>query len=834
MSRSFPLPGSRPHYGPDKVVDILHIDLHLTPDLEAKTLAGVCTTTLEAIDEGVRELRFDAVDLEIANVRDGNGTALAFRATSEALVVVFAEPLAARETATVAIAYRVVQARRGLYFVDEPRHVWTQSQDSDARFWFPCMDYPSEKQTTSTTIVVRKGLFALGNGALVDRHDDGETTVFRYEQRIPHATYLMTMVAGPFAEIEQRATVPLWYYVHPGREVEGERSFGKTPKMIETFERVIGVPYPYERYAQIAVSDFIFGGMENTGAATQTDRTLHDERAHLDFASEPLVSHELAHQWFGDLLTCRDWSQAWLNEGFATYFEAVFTEADLGWDEYCSTIHGLVSDYVHEDSARYRRPIVCNLYRDPIELFDAHLYQKGGAVLHMLRGELGWERMQRSLRRYVEDNATLNVETIDLVRAIEYATGRNLRQFFAQWIERAGHPQLSIASRYDAEKKLLVIDCTQKQPIDEAAPAYVFDVNVGVVASKPAGFTPDFGDGALAGETRVRFHVERATESFAIPCESEPALVRFDPGAYILAEVTYTFSADMLAAILTSDPDPTARIRAAEALGKDGARLARESLAKALSEDPFWGVAAEVAAVLGTMHSPAARAALVATIDHPHPKVRRAIVTALGQYRGPDVAGALLRLTQDRSYFVSAAAYESLGKTRDARAFDALVAGLATTSWLSTTSSGALRGLAELADPRAVPYLIEATGLPHAEPHRRAAIKALARAGALNESERTRVVDALAPHFDDPAYFIRYSAIAAAETLGDSRLLVALDRAAQTEIDGRLKRDAAEAAVRVREAQSVPAEVSRMRGELDTLREELQAVRARIDEITTK
>ena len=834
MNRSFSLPGSRPQYGPDKVVDILHIDLHLTPDLEAKTLAGVCTTTFESIDEGVRELRFDAVDLEISNVRDGDGTALAFRATSESIVVVFAQPLAARETATIVIAYRVVQARRGLYFVDEPPHVWTQSQDSDARFWFPCMDYPSEKQTTSATIVVRKGLFALGNGALVDRHDDGETTVFRYEQRIPHATYLMTMVAGPFAEIEQRASVPVWYYVHPGREAEGERSFGKTPKMIETFERVIGVPYPYERYAQIAVSDFIFGGMENTGATTQTDRTLHDERAHLDFASEPLVSHELAHQWFGDLLTCRDWSQAWLNEGFATYFEAVFAEADLGWDEYCSMIHGLVSDYVHEGSARYRRPIVCNVYRDPIELFDAHLYQKGGAVLHMLRGELGWERMQRSLRRYVEDNATLNVETIDLVRAIEYATGRNLRQFFAQWIERAGHPQLSIASRYDAQKKLLVIDITQKQPIDEAAPAYVFDVNLGVVPSKPAIFTPDFGDGPLAGETRVRFHVERASESFAIPCETEPALVRFDPGAYILAEVTYTFSADMLAAILTSDPDPTARIRAAEALGKDGSRVARESLASALREDPFWGVAAEVATVLGSMHSPAARETLVASVDHTHPKVRRAIATALGQYRGTDVADAVLRLTEDQSYFVSAAAYESLGRSRDARAFDALVRGLAVPSWLSTTSSGALRGLAELADPRAVSHLIEASGLAYPEPHRRAAIKALARAGALNESERTRVVDALAPHFDDPTYFIRYSAIAAAETLGDSRLLAALDRAAQTEIDGRLKRDAAEAAVRVREAQSVPAEVSRMRGELDTLREELRAMRVRIDEITTK
>jgi len=834
VSRSFPLPGSRPQYGPDKSVDILHIDLHVTPDLERKALAGVCTTNIEAIDEGVRELRFDAVDLAIVSVRDEKGAALVYRSTSEHLVVTFAAPLVARENATIVVTYRVEQARRGLYFVDEPRHVWTQSQDSDARFWFPCVDYPSEKQTTSTTIVVPRGLFALGNGALVDRRDEGEMTVFRYEQRIPHATYLMTMVAGPFAEVEQQAGVPLWYYVHPGREAEGERSFGKTAKMIETFERVIGVPYPYERYSQIAVSEFIFGGMENTGATTLTDRTLHDERASLDFASEPLVSHELAHQWFGDLLTCRDWSQAWLNEGFATYFEAVFKEADLGWDEYAYDIHGLVADYVHEDGDRYRRPIVCNAYRDPIELFDAHLYQKGGAVLHMLRGELGWERMQRSLRRYVEDNATLSVETIDLVRAIEYTTGRNLRQFFAQWFERGGHPQLSISSKYDAEKKLLVLDIAQQQSIDDASPAYAFEVNVGVVSAKPGAFTPNFGDGTLAGEARTRLHVSRALESFAISCPSEPALVRFDPGAYILAEVTYTFSADMLVRILTCDPDPSARIRAAEALGKDGARIAREALATALHEEPFWGVAAEVATVLGSMRAPAARAALIANAAHPHPKVRRAIATALGNYRGADVADALLAMREDASYFVAASAYESLGKTRDARAFDALVVGCAVPSWLSTIAAGALRGLAELADARAVLPLIEASRAAHAEAHRRAAIKALARAGALVESERTRIVDTLAPLLEDPAYFIRFSTIAAAEALGDARLLGALDRAAQAEIDGRLRRDAAEASVRIREAQTVPAEVSRMRTELDALRDEVRTMRTRIDELTTK
>lgn len=827
--RPFALAGARPQYGPDKLVDVLHIDLHLQPDLEKKTLDGVCTTTVEAIEDGVRALRLDAVDLAVSAVtRDGK--TLPFRATSESLTIEFPEPLDAGEKVRFAIAYRAVQPRRGLYFIERARQAWTQSQDQDARFWFPCFDHPAEKQTTSQTIVVPKGLFALGNGELAARTEAGDTTVFRYEQRVPHATYLVTMVVGAYAEIEQRhPRTPVWYYVPPGREADGRRAFGNTPRMIDCFEAVIGVSYPYARYSQIAVADFIFGGMENTAATTQTDRTLHDERAHLDFSSDPLVSHELAHQWFGDLVTCRDWAQAWLNEGFATFFEAVWREADLGWDEYQYDISTLVQQYLDEDGERYRRPIVCNVYRDPIELFDAHLYQKGAAVLHMLRGELGWERMQRAVKRYVGDNAQRNVETIDLVRAIETATGRNMRAFFAQWIERAGHPELEVSFRWDADRKSAILTIDQKQTVDDANPAYVFDIDAGFVTSAPAAIATDAGDGTLAGEKRVRLRVERGHERFAIPLEGEPQLVRIDPGAYVLCTMTYAFDADLNARILGSDPGVVARIRAAKALGKDGSRVAREALVAALGEDPFWGVAAEVAGVLGAMRSPAAREALLAGAGHAHPKVRRAVADALGNYREPDVATALLGLREDPSYHVVAAAYAALGKTRDPRAFDALVAGLAAPSWNEVIAAGAARGLAELAEERAFEPLLTAMQSLQGEGLRRAAVRAIARLGALVEAARTRAVDALERAFLDPAYLVRVSAYAACETLADPRLLGSLDRLARTENDGRLRRDAAEAAIRVREAQKVPAEVARMRDELDTLRNETRTLRERLD-----
>ncbi|HTJ26790.1 MAG TPA: M1 family aminopeptidase [Candidatus Limnocylindria bacterium] len=812
-------------------MDVEHIDLRLRPELETKRLEGLCTTTVRAIEDDVRGLVLDAVDLEIRAVRRDDGRALPFRSTSETLEVTIEPPLRRGEELRFAVDYVVENPRRGLYFIArEPRHAWTQSQDSDARFWFPCFDHPSEKQTTSATIIVPKGHFALANGALVERTEGPAETVFRYEQRIPHATYLVTMVVGPFSEIEQaHDRVPLFFYTLPGRAADGERAFGNTPRMVDVFERVIGVQYPYERYSQIAVADFIFGGMENTSATTQTDRVLHDERAHLDYTADYLAAHELAHQWFGDLVTCRDWSQAWLNEGFATYFEAVWLEADKGWDEYLYDVHAVVQRYLEEDGERYRRPIVCNLYRDPIELFDRHLYEKGGAVLHMLRGELGWERMKRALARYVRENAHHNVETIDLIRAIEAETGRNTRRFFAQWVERGGHPELEISSKWDGERKTALVTIAQKQTIDEGNPAYEFDLDVGFVAELPEAVRTDYGDGPLPGESRVRLRVERATQTFAIPLEREPALVRVDPAAYILASVTSSLGADAHAAILRADPSPLARIRAAKALAKDGSRVAREALAHALAHDPFWGVAVEVATALGGSRAPSARVALLANVGHAHPKVRRAVADALGAWRDPEVATALLGLREDVSYFVVAAAFTALGKTRDPRAFDALVAGVATPSWNETIASGALRGLSELADARALPVLVDALRVERPEPLRRVATGAIARLASLVEAVRGDAVEAIERALHDAAYLVRAAAYAAAERIEDARLLPTLDRLASSDSDGRLRRDAAEAAMRIREAQEKPAELARLREEIDRLRGESATLRERLD-----
>jgi len=831
--RAFALPGARPQYGPDKVVAVEHIDLHLTPNFGEESLDGVCTMTVRALDEPVPSLTLDAVDLQISRVErladDPKARReLKFAARQGELEIEFEPPIAPGESAAFAVRYRAVKPRHGLFFVkptaehpEKVAHAWTQSQDQYARYWFPCLDYPHEKQPTTTTIVVPKGMFALGNGELVERRDEDGRTVFRYRQDVPHSTYLMTMVAGPFVEVASgksgRNGIPVYYYVLPGREDEGERSFGATPKMMEVFERRIGTPYPYARYSQIAVTDFIFGGMENTSATTQTDRTLHDETAHADFSSDPLVAHELAHQWFGDLLTCRDWAHAWLNEGFATFMEAVWREADLGYDEYVYDIFECLTAYLREDSDRYRRPIVCNTFRDPIEIFDRHLYQKSAAVLHMLRGELGESRFWRAIALYVRDNAQRNVETIDLVRAIEEATGRNLRGFFNQWVFREGHPKLEVRATWDGERKVATVTIDQTQSIDSGHPPYEFDVEIGIAPAE------------IANERRVRAHVERQHETIAVPLDFEPKLVRFDPGAFILADVTYALGADFAAAALRDDPNVVARIRAARELAKNGGRIAREALERAFEAEPFWGVLAEAAAAIGATRAPWARTTLIRALSHRHPKVVRAAAAALGNFRDANAAAALVEAAANqKSYFVRNAALTALGKTRDARAFDVLAAAVKLRTWNGAVEAGAVQGLAELADPRALAIVIDACRTEHGDGLRRAATSALGRIGALVEEQRSRVADELEQRLDDDSFPVAQEAIAAAETLGDARLLPALDRLSAQAFDGRLRRDAMEAAIRIRKGAAVPAQVTALRDDIDELRQEQRRIQEQI------
>ncbi len=818
-----------PKWPRDRVVDVKHIKLQVTLDFKTRRILGTATHTVAAILDGLAKLEFDAAEMEITAVRVG-GEAHSFDHSDEKLRIPLERALHAGDEVEVAIDYSA-RPRRGLYFIgpdagypDKPLEAWTQGEDEDSRYWFPCYDYPNDRVTSEIVATVPETFTAVSNGELLSSNVNRaeHTRTFHWRHDVPHSSYLMSLVAGEFVEIRDFAgNTPVTYYCRAGREDDARRAFGNTPRMIQFFEKAIGVPYPYAKYAQVAVADFIFGGMENTSATTQTADTMHDARAHLDFSSDPLVAHELAHQWWGDLLTCRDWSHAWLNEGFATYFEALWCEEDKGADEFAWNLRQDRMAIIDEDSRSYRRPIVTNKYRAPIELFDRHLYEKGSLVLHMLRRTVGDELFFKSLNLYCTRHRGHNVITQDLQRAFEDATGRNLDFFFDQWVFKEGHPELEISSSYDDKQKLASVTIKQTHKTSDTTPVFRFLVTIALMD----------GEG---NEVRHQVEIKEKDNIFHLPAASAPKAVRVDPGFDVLKTFKHKRGREALEKILKHAPEAIGRAEAARELGREGSPQAVTALRDAMLNDKFWGVQANAAAALGTVRTSDARAALIEGLTLAHPKARRAVARALGEFRGDaDAAAALAGVLEkgDASYFVESESVYALGRTRDASAFPHLESALTKDSYLETMRANALGAMAELRDERGIEVARQWCAYGKPPRARVAAIGALARFAKLNESHRDTIVDFLTPLIDDPEFMVRIRIPSAFEEIGDASAIAPLRRLLDRDLDGRIRRRAQSAIDSLLAGRTRIEEGNRLRTEMDKLREDNRKLKERLDKL---
>jgi aminopeptidase N len=821
----FVLAGVERQYERPRPFAIRHLFLDLSLDFDDKSVAGTATLEFERVAPDTGSLELDAVGFELEGVRVDLGRGLepaGYDYDGERIEV---HGLERRTLGKVEISYRA-RPRRGLYFLEpdkkvkhRPRQVWSQCQDEDARHWFPCHDKPHVKMTTELRVVVPQGMTALSNGKLVASKTEkkrGQPWSYHFLLEQPHPSYLVTLVAGEFAVVEDRPArvgereIPVRYYVPRDRAREARRSFGETPRMIELFSRLTGLDFPWDSYSQIVVSDFIFGGMENTTASTMYEHVLLDERAALDVSSNDLVAHELAHQWFGDFVTCRDWSHAWLNEGFATFFEHVEREDRLGRDEYDYSLAADLDAYLAEASSRYTRPIVCRDYAAPIDLFDRHLYEKGGLVLHMLRRELGDELFWRAISLYLSSHRHAIVETNDLLRSFERVSGRSFERFFDQWVFRPGHPELRVKVGYD--KGVLAVDLkqTQKTP-DQAVFSFDFEIEVGHT------------DGRT---TRHKKSVKQAEDTLVVELGQRPAWVGVDPEFRVAARVQLEAPSDMLRGQLAHSSSARLRWLAAEALGKRDDPPTISALARALGKkSEAWMVRAEAARALGRIRADAARAELEKQAKVEHPKVRRAVAAALGNFKHAAAARTLGELARrDRSYLVSAEAARALGRTRQPGVLEMLAQILDRPSWADVTRAGALDGLGALREKAAVPLVLERSRYGVPSRGRRAAVHALAE---LDDSRTVR--EHLEELLEDPDPHLKIEAVSALQALGDVRSRGPLRRALEGELDGRVAR-------RIREALrdlggAGAAERKRLSDELEQLRGELTELKARLSKV---
>ena len=326
--KKFELPGSKPHYAPSLPFTISHMQLDIDPDFEKKSIDCRQRLDLQIVGDS-DSIEFDAAELDVKSV--SLSSKLEFRTIGDKLAIKLGRTYKEGATIRLDISYSA-RPRKGFYFISPDKHyprkqleAWTQGESTESKYWFPCLDHPQVKFTSSISVVAPAGMVAISNGKLVKVDKKGKNQVYHWAAANPHPAYLTSVVIGAYAQSSDKSLMQ--YYVPADRKLDAPRTFEHTPEMLEFFEEYLGTKYPFEKYSQVAVQDFVYGGMENSSCTTLTMDTLHDKKAHLDFTSDYLVSHELAHQWFGDLVTCRDWQHVWLNEGFATYCEALYWEA---------------------------------------------------------------------------------------------------------------------------------------------------------------------------------------------------------------------------------------------------------------------------------------------------------------------------------------------------------------------------------------------------------------------------------------------------------------------------------------------------------------------------
>lgn len=819
----------------DRPVDILHIKLELDVQLKKKSVAGRATLDFTALS-ALQTLTLDAVSHEVSTIqaRTAKETLkVTWTNSGEQLTINFARKLNRGEKAQVAIDYKVREPKAGLHFFqptkeepEVPLTVWSQGEPIANRHWFPCLDNPNERQTTELIATVDAGFECLSNGSLESKKVlDNKRVRFHWKQAKPHVSYLVTLVVGEFivGRDEWRGR-PVTYYVPKGRAQDTQKTFQNTTKMLDFFSEKFGIEYPWEKYAQVVVEQFVNGGMENTSATTLYDRVMHDERAMLDSTPDWLIAHELGHQWWGDLVTCKDWSHLWLNEGFATYCEVMWAEHYQGKDE----AHYRLVDKSRaaRSGSALTRPIVDRRYPKPGSMFDSRAYPKGGWVLHMLRSQLGDDDFYRGLQRYGTVYAYRTAETNDLRQVFERLYGVSLERFFHDWTERPAHPELLVKSTYLPKESMVRFDVKQTQKVDP------FHIPLTIELIVDGEKEPVQLNRTMTGREFIAF----------VPVKKRPSLIRVDPRFTLLAAITEQKANDWWQAQLLKAPGVAERIRAIEHLTKTKTDANRELLAKSLATDTFYGVRIEAAKALAKLKGNISRDALVKGITQPNPRVRNICIDSLGQFRKDKAVIAALKkkiATGDESYKAEAATISSLSRVGEKPPVDLLLNALKKDSHREAIRLAALRSLAQSDDAKVLAVLIDWTKKGKPLTCRTEAARYVAQFAVANKVDKAKTA-AINTHFQsllktEGSRMRRYVAMALGQMgpLADDSVDF-LREVAKDEVNDRAKTEMTKAINKIRTANPAAAELARLRKELQDARKKNLSLEERLEKLESK
>jgi aminopeptidase N len=761
--------GADHKYPPDREVKVSHLALDLTPDFKQRTFEGKETFQFKPNGKPVPELSLDAVDLTILSVAS-TVEIQGWQSTTDKLIITFVTPVPVDKEAGVTIAYHA-QPSKGIYFrtpemgyKEGDTELFSHGEPIEARHWYPCFDSPNAKFTSEVTCRVPAGMTAVSNGRLVSEEKDPATglTAFHWSQEQPHANYLIAVAAGYFKKLEDKHNnVPLAFLTPPSDFNEAAAFFRDTQDIMGFFEAETGVPFPWAKYDQICLNDFVAGGMENTSATLLTDETMFTAATENIIDSDGLVSHEMAHQWFGDLVTCDDWSDIWLNEGFATYYALLYDGHKNGHD---SMLYGLYQDArritgMQDDT----NAVVRRTYGDPWGMFSYLSYPKGSWVLHMLRSELGQDLYRRCIKTYLERHQYGNVVTEDLRKVIEELSGRSYDQFFDQWLYHAHHPELEASYNWDEKTRLAKVSLRQAQNIGQNVLLFNFPLTIR--------FKGKFG-------TVDRLILVKEKEAdFYFPLESAPRIVRLDPDYTLLAKTTLNLPDDMLYSQLADREDVMGRLLAIEHLADKRDQGTVLKLKEAINNDPFYGVRVEAAQALRSIHTDDALEALLASTHQPDARVRLQVARAIdGFYRDTAYASARNTLENEKNPAILCANIVALAKYAQPEVKSLLIKFLNSASYRNQLAVAAIDAMRSQDDPAFIAPLMETLRQREADFRTwgfASGLHALAYL-ARNEEKKDAVRQFLLGYVNHKKERIQVAAIKALGTLGDPGAIAVL------------------------------------------------------------
>ncbi|MDQ3136436.1 MAG: HEAT repeat domain-containing protein [Gemmatimonadota bacterium] len=722
-------------YTPSHDYDLVHQRIEVRNfDWDSTAFDGRVTTTLVSLRPRLDAVTLDmGRTLEVRSVTPACARAagrpacapLAFARPGDSLVIRLGRPAAFGDTVRFTIDYHGrIRQGYGLYFFEDdgrphrPRQVYTGGGTDGNPRWLPTWGGPADKATWDLVATLPAKLTVVSNGRLVSDRlvaRGQRTTHWRQEQ--PASTYLISFAAAPFVRVRDRwRDIPVDYYVYREDTALARPLFGLTPDVMETFSRLTGVRYPWPKYAQATVADFI-GGMENVSATTLVD-WLPDARAYRDrpWYRHSLIPHEVAHQWFGNLVTAENWANYWLNEGMAEFMPGQYWAARQGAHAGQEFYLAAYRQFLGSDARR----------RMPLATYNSNnVYAKGALVLDMLKTQLGPEPFWASIRRYLTRHAYGSATSDDLRQAVLDATGQSLHWFWDQWIYSAGFPAFAVAAAYDSTARALTLTVRQTQvdtaPADSGTTRFVTPL----VFRAPLAVRV----GTARGDVVSQVTIDRREQTIRIEdLPSEPTMVAFDDANGVVKTLAFDQPTPWLATLLERHPHLWPRAWAVEQLAaRPGDSLAGSALARAARAADYALTRSQAASALGRFPAAAALPALEAAIRDTSAQVREAAVAALGAVGG-ERASNLARdaWTSDSSYQVRAAALLALVRVAAPRARDAVLQALATPSYRDAIQGAAAAAVVQHPDPGLVDALAAQVGV---QPLVSLALSALAARG---------------------------------------------------------------------------------------------------------